>query len=663
MSLSQSYPDTRQVSDIATLRSTLPLAEGEQILFLSYYSDSPGTIRGPKGGGLFVAVNDANTLIDTGDGEGSFFRVNSSTGWLRIRENPARFDPFEFGARNDLISDDTPYIQYAIRAAGVLSLFEQKDPQGRETARRLGGGIVDLSGAITWRCDSQLKVNTKRFTLECGRSVLDFRRMPGGTIDNHNVAMEFINADGYMLDRIEINNLKLLGPNFPNGGTQTYLDGITLNDKNAYANVPRNSVHFNGLSIEHFHTGLQLGTNAYFVSFDHCQVSNNHIGYAFPDSTNAGEEINFVNSVFSHNDIHISIDAGMNNFRGCSFDYGYDNYIYQTAGVINLTESWLEGKGPQLKEAPSEPEEQQKTYIINIPDNSPARLNMERCQIIFTGANSDATNNFGFLGDKSRVNIDTCYFTRLVSANSPSATVNGWFDGTTPALNLINSQMRVKDISGSYMLRSRIQPQVPNLDNRLDTAQWTSGTEVAYSDEVWLLPPVGGTDTYRVSRYQYGIDAATNRTFSLTRMAGYVSLRVFAAATGSVYQAVIGMIPLKGTGPVCYQTTFDTLAGSGNGSTTFKIIWVKANTYGPTNAKEPDIVRQLEGSHFTFTFNGNPSTLKTVVTPINMPTVESPPPAWDRAPHWATHAILVCDVSALSRSTELRLKDVYLRQI
>lgn len=663
MSLSHSYPNTRQVSDITTLRSTLPVAEGEQILVLSYHGDHPGTIQGPKGGGIFVAVNDTNTLEDVGDGEGNFFRVNSSTGWLRIRKNPARFDPFEFGARNDLLSNDATYIQYAIRAAGALSLFEANDSQGRESARRLGGGIVDLSGAITWRCDSKIKVNSKRLTIECGRSVLDFRNMPGGTVDSHNVAIEFINADGYMLDRIEINNLKLLGPNFPNGGTQVFLDGITLNDKFVYPNVPRNSVHFNGLSIEHFHTGLQLGTNTYFVSFDHCQISNNHIGYAFPDSTNAGEEINFANTVFSHNDIHISIDAGMNNFRGCSFDYGYDNYIYQTAGVINLTESWLEGKGPRLKTSTAEPEKQEKNYIINIPDNSPARLNMERCQIIFTGENSEATNNFGFLGDKARVNIDACYFTRLVSANSSAETVNGWFDGTTPALNLINSQMRVKDINGSYMLRSRIQPQAPDLDNRLDTTQWISGNSATYADEVWLLPPAGGTDTYRVNRYQYGIDTTTNRTFALTRMAGYVSLRVFAAATGNIYQAVVGMIPLKGTGPVCYQTTFETLAGTGNGSATFKILWVKANTYGPTNAKEPDIIRQLEGSNFTFTFNGSTSTLKTIATPTNMPTIESPPAAWDRAPHWATHAILVCDVSALSRSTELRIKDVYLRQI
>lgn len=620
-------------SDLTAIRTIIPTKAGQQMRALAFH---PGGVvqSNPVGGGLFIS--EANTTyVDQGSVEGTLYRAGPNYCWRRVRENAVRFTPFEFGAKCDGVYDDALSIQKAIAAAGVIAqdVGDVRTPSG----------FVDMSGATTWYCKSKLTLNLKRVAIECGRSLLDFKSMPEGTESAPTVAVECTSASGYMQDRIKISNLKLLGP-----GRTKYVNAITIKDPNTGMTAPRNSAIFEGLSIEGFYDALILGDNAFFLSFFNCQIAHNHRGYVFHDSNNAGEEINFYNCVWNANDINMYIGGGMSNFYGCSSDHAYGVYLYQIGGLVNYVNSWMEGYGPT-------------DYVVYIPDGAAARLNIIGGQLVFNaGYITVATKPFGYAGNQARIVFERTMPTNFLHASTTTANVPGWFDGTGSVV-IKDTQLRIAKPGSNTWVRARVQPGV-STDNQLESSHWTSGTSGVFYDEVFLLPPVGG-DTYRVSRYQYGIDAGTPQTFALTRFAGYVRLMVWAAGAATTYKACLGMIKLNGNGPVTYQASITTNAGDGNGSITLSIVWVKAITYGPTGTTEPLIIRQLTGMNNTYTFSGSKSTSKDIVTPSNIPAIDPLPVSWDRAPQWATHAMLVADVSNLARSVELKIKDVYMRQI
>lgn len=614
-----------EVESISLLRAVEPTIINQKIKLKSYYAGLN------KGGGDFYYDSTDTTSADD---SGMVIVTTNGNRWKRMVDNPYKVNPFYFGAKNNLVDDDIPYIQQAHNY--IVSKLKT------DVNRRIGGGVLDLSCSQQWNCLSTLTLNLKAVEVDGGRALLDFRNMPDGTDAQHAVAIKTVNSFGYMQDRLKMSGLKLLGR-----GRTFFTDGIKINDSTSYGGWERNSVHFDGLSVEGFNIALELGTNAYFVSFDHCQFGHNNVGYYFPiTASNAGEEINFNNCVFNENNTHCLLGAGGNNFKGCSFDYGYGEYFNLTGGVVQLNECWVEGYGPDT------------SYIINIPDESPAVFTAVNTSFIFSANNTTVSKVFGFLGNKARPKFDGCFFTKLVSAATSSTTVSGWFDGTCPVVTIKNSRMRVNGNSGSYQLRSRIMTNLSVYDNWLDTKQWTN-LSTPFNNEVWLLPPTGGSDTYRVNRYQYGQSESVPDTYDIKKFNGYTRIQKFAASNSTNYQAVIGMIQLDTDGLVTYQLVGSSLASSG--SVTLTVKWVKANTYGADQDKTPVIYQSQDSITSTYSFNAASAT--SISTPTNIQAPTSPPPEWERAPQWATHAILVIDVTNMPVSTELKITDVYMRQI
>lgn len=164
----------------------------------------------------------------------------------------------------------------------------------------------------------------------------------------------------------------------------------------------------------------------------------------------------------------------------------------------------------------------------------------------------------------------------------------------------------------------------------------------------------------RKSRYGWGTAASTN--FSMIRQANFVSLGRNVSAGDGVFQAVLGTIKLKGYGGVIHHLRANTFAGDGQ-SCQVKIVWAKLSEFGAQQDVEPKILMQQTGHSYTFNFSGLESELKTVVIPGQMQGYVTQPPSFERAPDWATHAFLLVDTTKMKSNFDLRITDVYMRQV
>jgi uncharacterized secreted protein with C-terminal beta-propeller domain len=125
---------------------------------------------------------------------------------------------------------------------------------------------------------------------------------------------------------------------------------------------------------------------------------------------------------------------------------------------------------------------------------------------------------------------------------------------------------------------------------------------------------------------------------------------------------VLGTIKLKGYGGVIHHLRANTFAGDGQ-SCQVKIVWAKLSEFGAQQDVEPKILMQQTGHSYTFNFSGLESELKTVVIPGQMQGYVTQPPSFERAPDWATHAFLLVDTTKMKSNFDLRITDVYMRQV
>lgn len=87
-----------EISSAAQLRTTLQSRTNQKVLLKGYNNGST------KGGGSFYWITDSVTPDDGG----TFFRVNSSGGWRRQYDDPAKLTVCDFGATMDGVTDDMP---------------------------------------------------------------------------------------------------------------------------------------------------------------------------------------------------------------------------------------------------------------------------------------------------------------------------------------------------------------------------------------------------------------------------------------------------------------------------------------------------------------------------------------------------------------------------
>ncbi|MGB8667544.1 MAG: hypothetical protein WCD24_22805 [Serratia inhibens] len=624
--------------DIATLRSTVPTLAGELIAVTAYDANWSTSNRQPTGGGIFVAKAQSMPADDGG----MFIRPNTSWVWLRVLEVAGTVSPYMYGAKGDGIADDTDAIQRAHDYASSLATASG--------ARVLKNGNL-IFGNGRFKCTSPLTFDTKTVDYDFSGALLDFTAIAHGSEDLHNTAIKWQNRAGYAQGNLSAKNLRMLGP-----GADSFVDGMTFSESlsNSY---PRNAITFTGGGIESFAYGLTGTKNFYFLrmygfTFNHCDIC-----YYFPNNTSdSGEEMNFHSCVFAQSNCGVKLQGGTSYFFNCSFDYIYGKngpqtstdsmgkYIHIEGGQHIFRDCHLEGYGPQ-------------NYIVNVPDNKSCKVNFVGGLFTFKAGGSPSTypttcNPFYF-GNLARVVFEKVNIGQMQQGGD--ANVSGWIDGSG-SVSLHDTQL---PIAWPYLL-AQVRTDAAVQDNWLDGSTYTSGTgNDKWTEEVWVLPP-GGVNNVRKSRYGWGTENSTN--FSLIRQANFVSLARNISAGSGVFQAVLGTIKLKGYGSVIHHLRANTFAGDGQ-SCQVKIIWAKLSEFGAQQDVEPKILMQQTGHSYTYNFSGSESELKTVVIPGQMQGYVTQPPAFERAPDWATHAFLLVDTSQMKSNFDLRITDVYMRQV
>lgn len=622
-------------SDITMLRAIIPDSNGDVIYLKSYYSEQFPA----QGGGLFIARQDSARADD----DGIVIRSTASWIWIRSLEKSGTVSPYMFGAKGDGINDDTLSIQKAHNYARSQSTLNGN--------RLIKNGTLSF-GTGHFKCRSSLKLDLKTIDYDFSGALLDFTEIPAGVSETErNVAIQWQNDSGYTQGNLSVNNLRMIGP-----GIDSYVDGMTFSTSLS-GSYPRNSLTFFGGGMDNFAYGLTGTKNFYFLrmygfTFNHCDVC-----YYFPDGAqDSGEEMNFHSCVFTQSNCAVRLHSGFSYFFNCSFDYIYGNkgqqnptghegkYIHIEGGQHIFRDCHVEGYGPQ-------------NYIINIPDNKICKVNF--CGGLFSfraGADQikyPTTSNPFYCGNKSRVVFEKVNLGEMQALGD--ANVTGWFDGSG-YVSLRDTQL--PPFWPNLLTQVRTTPTVQ--DNWLDSSCYNGGPEnVKWTEEVWVLPP-GGTNNVRKSRYGWGTDVSTN--FSINRSNGYISLGRNSAADDGTFQAILGTIKLKGYGSVIHHIKASTYAGTGQ-SCQIRIIWAKLIEHGPNQDREPQITLQQNGHVYEYKFSGTNSTLKTVVMPGQMQGEINQPPSIDRAPDWATHAFILIDTSKISYEFDLRITDVYMRQV
>ncbi|HFT7665751.1 TPA: hypothetical protein ACGR4L_001798 [Serratia marcescens] len=622
--------------DIATLRNTLPGAVGELIAVTAYYGDWNAGNRQPIGGGIFVAKAQSTPMDDSG----MFIRPNAAWLWVRVLDVAGTVSPYMFGAKGDGISEDAAAIQAAHDYASSQAVSSG--------SRVLKNGNLQF-GSGQFKCTETLKLDLKTVDYDFSGALLDFSAMTQGNATDRKVAIQWQNNAGYTQGNLSVKNLRMIGP-----GANSFVDGMTFSTSLS-ASYGRNSLTFIGGGIEGFAYGITGTTDFYFLrmygfSFNHCDIC-----YYFPDNTsNSGEEMNFHSCIFAQSNCGVKLQGGYSYFLNCSFDYIYGKngpqtssshvgkYMHIEGGQHIFRDCHVEGYGPQ-------------NYILNIPDAKRCKVNIIGGLFTFKAGGSPTayptTSNPFYVGDLARVVFDKVNIGQMQQGGDTN--VSGWIDGTG-SVSLRNTQL---PIAWPYLL-TQVRTDTAVQDNWLDGTTYSNGSD-KWTEEVWVLPP-GGVNTVRKSRYGWGTTNSTN--FSLIRQADFVSLGRNAAAGNGLFQAVLGTLSLKGYGSVIHHVRANTYAGDGQ-RCQVKILWAKLREYGPQQDVEPQILKQQTGHVYTYQFSGNESDLKSVIIPGQMQGYPTQPPAFERAPDWATHAFLLIDVTEMKSNFDLRITDVYLRQV
>ncbi|HGM5299482.1 hypothetical protein [Serratia marcescens] len=610
-------------ADIKSLRTIIPKDVGQLMNVVSYYT-VVNSARPPQGGGYFVAMNDTTAPEDFG----SVIRVNADWIWRRVSTTES-VTPFMFGAVGDNVNDDSEAIQNAVNYASSLA--------SRDGYRVLKSGIFRCASG-RYRITKSLDFPTKTVDYDFTGSLLDFENMQQSSGDARATAIRWYNQGGYTAGNRSVYNLCAIGP-----GMTSNVDFMTFLDEVSYP-YARNSMSFIGGSAESFSRGITMGNNTYYLKYYDFHFNHNDVCFFYPKGKrNSGEQINFITCVFAQSNNFLVLRGGHTVFTNCSFDYPYKEYIITDdggGGRADFIDGWFEGYGPDY-------------YVITVANDCTVAMNFYRTKFTFKAGNTLATHNPFFFGNMSRTTFDRCIMERF-GASTDSPDISGWIDGTGH-VSMTNTQITPGWPSMLTTVRTESN------DNFVDGGNYALGSASKWTIEAWAIPPGGAKTAIRKNRWGYGDSNSTH--FSLTRAPGYVSLATSSEESGGKYAAVVGVIPLRGDGAVIFNSTFRTYVGDGH-QLRFTLFWAQLEMYGASNGTEPTVLRNQSAIDYKMPLPGvTDSTLKTYTAPVNLQGYTGQSPSIERKPDWATHAYLAIDITGLPRGTDIRIENIYMRQI
>lgn len=602
----------RTFASVTDLKASTPAYENE-VVSLDSYRQGKGI-----GGGKFVFIKGDKTTVDDG---GVVLVGLDGSRWKRVFDNHGAINPTYWGAvPNDSTVDSSSSFTRMSKWAETQPIVDSV----------LFGNVRMVCSQGRYYLKTPITLQSKVIDYDFSGAMLDFTQLTPGTTAVPTIAISWVGLGNASVGTMECRNLRAVGPGMDTFVNFMHMDGTTS----------RNAMSFINGGCEMFATGFTYGSNTSYVKFYNFQFNHCNIAYTNKSTmTTLGEQIHFISCFFTRCNIFVNANKAHTVFDNCSFNGALKHFVLVDSGSPELifNDGWFEGTGPT-------------DYVINVADELPSRIQFNGTKFLFKTGGSKATSNPFFVGNRAIVEWSSCYFSGLGTTND-SVNLTGWVSGKG-RVKIIDSKIP----NGYPNLLSNIQPEVPE-ENFIRPALFSDTSFFAH--ELWIPSPGGTGCEVRKHRLGWGTDASTN--FSLQRLNGYIQFGTNTVPSGGSYKLYIGALELKGTGPVAYTATLGSWGAFGK--IHIAIHWVDATFFGPDTPNNPIVHKEVKGPYYDLPLTATGSEFKTYRSPINFQGSTGQAVDYTSAPDWATHAVLVLDITNAPKNMSHRITDIYMRQI
>ncbi|WP_052752521.1 phage tailspike protein [Tatumella morbirosei] len=622
-------------TSFAALREIIPEQAGQLITLLGYNSGST------LGGGEFISVENVTD-------DGVVYAATSGTyGWKR--RVTSIIDPYMAGCVGDGVTDDTVNFNAAIQAAAQYSTVSGQNLQYARGQFRGYSNDPAAKGLNKFKITSQITIPHKRVCTDMLGTMIDFTAYPvtGTSIDSPSYLLFFKNDEGSNYGISHHFLPYALG--IYGSSTATYIQ--TIGFDSADYNATGNRIVLEGGNFNGGYTGIGLSKHTYFLHMKDTTFNHQYVNYYVPAGlTDAGEEVTFERVKFTQSNLLHYIRGGTTWFKNCSLDYPYSavandyGWVKCTNGEAYYEDCWFEGYGPY-------------GYVFNFPSGSVGRVYVRASRFVMGAGSTQAQVMPYYMGsDTCLLDIDDCSFWRMSDINTSYITEaqRGLVAGTGTGFRLRNT----RPSGTTAYFPSTIYPLSGYNDTMIDRT-WYSGTATAMTaapSPMWAwCYDATGTNT-QLTRNTYGTSGGTVAT--LSKVSGYLQFAVSAisANTSSFYRAVVAAIPIKNNGNIAFKFNCNTSVAC-----TLGVAWAAmADIQGNRDSTvTPQISKTQNSISYPLTTTGSqvqaPSLLQGGMATSGA--------SAERAPDWATHALIYVQLPNNGSGSSIKIYDVYAREI
>lgn len=301
------YPTHVRVVDVFSKLQSLDLKTGQLVMTQGFYEPADG------GGASYVCVDSLNE-DETADGYGIIALNNGK--YLKLRHNGI-LNVKWFGAKGDGAANDTKAIQksldYIAFTGEFLTLWLPK-------------GEYKITNTLT--VDA---FHSSVYSSGCVINATDMQ-------DSVCISIEGKSTDPISSNRPirTIKGLKILCAD------ENSITALSLGNSTTRACA---FIRFENIILEKAYCGVDCKANSYILFFTTCNFYGCNIGYRhISGEANTGENINFLNCIFTANDLCMSVEnIGCDVFlRGCSINYNKKILNISNKAHVCFTQCHLE---------------------------------------------------------------------------------------------------------------------------------------------------------------------------------------------------------------------------------------------------------------------------------------------------------------------------------